>query len=152
MQPILTCTEAAEWAKPRLDGQDHTQLMAEACLDRFDTTGKYRYARGCAGFAGFAPGTINPTMVREISARMSALVGPQWAAWGTEQFTSNLIVCSSPGARLLPHPSYCHPGRITSATVFLHFIGYVRFSNGLYAKLAREVSHDLIDASTNRPH
>ena len=143
VQPILSCFEAAEWAKPRLDGQDHTQLTAEANLDRFDPEGKFRYARGCAGFAGFAKGSISPELVRHISVRMSELVGHQWSAWGTEQFASNLIVCSSPAARLLPHPEYCHPGRKIDATVFLHFIGYVRFASGLYAATARQICLDL---------
>ena len=146
VQPIISCVEAAQWAKPRLDGQDHTQLIAESNLDRFDPEGKFRYARGCAGFAGFAPGSISPALVEQISGRMSELVGPQWSAWGTEQFTSNVIVCSSPGARLLPHPAYCHPGRKTVATVFLHFIGFVRFANSLYSTTARQISKDLAKA------
>ncbi len=146
VQPILSCVDAAEWAKPRLDGQDHTQLVAESKLDGFDPEGKFRYARACAGFAGFAPGSISPALVEQISSRMSKLVGPQWSAWGTEQFTSNLIVCSSPGARLLPHPTYCHPGRITAATVFLHFIGFVRFANSLYSTTARQITKDLAKA------
>ncbi|MDO8777631.1 MAG: hypothetical protein Q7K57_54730 [Burkholderiaceae bacterium] len=152
VQPIVSCAEIAAWAKHHLDGQNHTQLLAEASLDRFDTTGRFRYARGCAGFAGFSPGSINPAKVLEISARMAELVGPPWSAWGTEQFASNLLVCSSPGARILPHPSYCNPGRITPATVFLHFIGYVRYRSGLYARLARRVSQELDGASTKRPH
>lgn len=152
VQPIVSCAEIAEWAQHRLDGQDHTQLLAEASLDRFDITGRFRYARGCAGFAGFAPGSIDPSQVFEVSVRMAELIGPQWSAWGTEQFTSNLLVCSSPGARILPHPSYCNPGRITPATVFLHFIGYVRYRSGLYATLARRVSHELLVANTARRH
>ena len=144
VQPIVSCTEMAAWARRQIDGQDHIQLLAEASLDRFDTSGRYRYARGCAGFAGFAPGSINAAQMLEVSERMGGLIGPTWSAWGTEQFTSNLLVCSSPGARILPHPSYCNPARISPATVFLHFIGYVRYRNGLYATLARRVSHELL--------
>jgi len=151
-QSIVSCVEMAVWAKRHLDGQDHTQLLAEASLDRFDTTGRCRYARGCAGFAGFASGSINAAQVLAVSARMADLIGPKWSAWGTEQFTSNLLVCSSPGARILPHPGYCNPARITPATVFLHFIGYVRYSSGLYARLARKVSHELLVANTARRH
>lgn len=146
IQPIITCAEAAGWAKSRLDGKDHPQLVAEASLDRFDPTGKFRYARGCAGFAGFAPGTISPAQVQEISSRMSELVGPLWSAWGTEQFASNLIVCSSKMARVLPHPAYCSPGLRTTATVFLHFIGFARYRSTLYAKLAYKVSEELANS------
>jgi hypothetical protein len=142
-QTIGSCAEIAQWAKPRLDGKDHTQLLAESHLDRFDTTGQFRYARGCAGFAGFAPGQINSAQMLKISSGMEKLIGEVWSAWGTEQFTSNLIVCSSPAARILPHPRYCNPARMTDATVFLHFIGYVRYRSGLYATLAHKVSREL---------
>lgn len=147
VQSIVSCAEMAAWAKPRLNGQDHTQLLAEASLDRFDTSGRYRYARGCSGFSGFAAGSVEPAQVHDVSVRMAALMGAQWSAWGSEQFASNLLVCSSPGARLLPHPGYCNPGRITAATVFLHFIGYVRHRSGLYARLARQVSRELNETS-----
>jgi len=124
--------------------------VAEASLARFDSTGQYRYARGCSGFAGFAPGSIKTEQVLEVSLRMEELIGPKWSAWGTEQFTSNLIVCSSPGARILPHPTYCNPNWMTSATVFLHFIGYVRYRSGLYARLARRISNELAAASSQQ--
>jgi hypothetical protein len=144
VQPILPVAEFAEIARQRLDGNDHVQALAEANVDRLDASGNYRYARGCAGFAGFAPGQIDIDQMRFISARMAELIGSSWSAWGTEQFTSNLIVCSSPNARLLPHPDYCAPTRITSSTVFLHFIGFIRFRTGLYGQLARNTSQALI--------
>lgn len=146
VQAIIPCTQAAEWARLRLEGKDHPQLVAEASLDRFDTDGNFRYARGCAGFAGFAPGTISPVQIQEISSRMSALVGSLWSAWGTEQFASNLIICSSKMARLLPHPAYCSPGLRTNATVFLHFIGFARYRSTLYANLASQVCEELTNS------
>lgn len=147
VQPITSCAEAAEWAKSRLGGGDHTQLLAEAHLDQFDPERRFLYARGCAGFAGFAPGSISGALVSHISETMAKLIGEKWSAWGTEQFASNLIVCSSPGAKLLPHPKYCHPGRATAATVFLHFIGFVRYRTNRYAQLARQIGRAL--QSTN---
>ena len=144
VQSITSCSEIAEWAKSRLDGRDHTQLLAEASLDRFDKVDTLRYARGCAGFAGFAPGHINAEQMMDISRRMAGLVGDVWSAWGTEQFTSNLIVSNSPGAQLLPHPKYCNGDRYTRATVFLHFIGYVRYTSSRYGKLARSISRELV--------
>ena len=146
VQPLLSCQEAAAEAKKSIDGSDHVQLLAEASLDRFDNTGDFRYARGCAGFAGFAPGSISPEKVLHVSQRMSALMGDKWTAWGTEQFASNLLVCSSPGGRLLPHPDYCAPTRLTPKTVFLHFIGFIRHRTGLYAQLAQRVSRQLAPA------
>ena len=143
VQPIQNCAEIAAWANGRRDGDDHVQLLAECALAQFDPEGRYRYARGCAGFAGFAPGTISPEHVAEISERMGPILGKLWSGWGTEQFTSNLIVCSSPGARLLPHPTYCAPTRIKPHTVFLHFIGYARYRSSLYAELARRTADEL---------
>lgn len=146
VQPIMGCVETAADAQKRVDADAGIQLLAEASLDRFDTTGRFRYARGCAGFAGFARNTISPELVLEVSQRMGAILGSKWTAWGTEQFASNLIVCSSPGGRLLPHPDYCTPARKKAHTVFLHFIGYLRFRDGLYARMARATAGELMRA------
>ena len=73
------------------------------------------------------------------------------APWGTEQFSSNLLVASSPGARVLPHPRYCAAHRRTGDTAFLHFIGYVRHASGLYAQLAGEIAAEL-SASARLEH
>jgi rhodanese-related sulfurtransferase len=146
VQPILPCTEMAVLAQQDVDANAGVQLLAEAALDRFDPTGTHRYARGCAGFAGFAKGALDPDRVLDLSQRMSTLLGPKWSAWGTEQFASNLLVCSSPGGRLLPHPDYCAPTRITPKTVFLHFIGFIRFRDGLYARTAQRLSRELAQA------
>ena len=145
-QEIQRCAEVSAWAKTRLDGKDHVQLLAECRLAEFDPHGQFRYARGCSGFAGFALNSITPEKVLHVSQTMAGLMGDQWSAWGTEQFSSNLLVCSSPGARLLPHPAYCAPTRIKPHTVFLHFIGFVRHRTPLYAQLARHVSRQLSPA------
>ncbi len=143
VQPILSCVEMAAEAQKTVDADAGIQLLSEASLDRFDPSGSFRYARGCAGFAGFAQGAINPDLVLDVSQRMSALLGSKWSAWGTEQFASNLLVCSSPGGRLLPHPDYCAPTRLTPSTVFLHFIGFIRFRDGLYGRTAHRLSREL---------
>lgn len=143
VQPILSCAEMAAEAQKIVDGHAGIQLLAEASLDRLDRTGRFRYARGCAGFAGFAQGAVNPDLVLEVSCRMSTILDKKWSAWGTEQFASNLLVCSSPGGRLLPHPDYCAPTRLTPKTVFLHFIGFIRFRDGLYARTAQRLSREL---------
>ncbi len=142
-QRIQSCEESARWAKTRLDDGQHIQILAESCLDRFDTVGDYRYVRGCAGFAGFARGSIDPDRVLRVSERMGEIMGKRWSDWGTEQFTSDLLVASSPGARILPHPRYCAPHRRDADSVFFHFIGYVRFSTGFYAAVADRVARQL---------
>jgi len=146
-QLITSSQEAAEVARSRLSEGDHPQAYAEAALDKFDLGARYRYVRGCAGFAGFARGSIDTAAVVAVSKGMSELLGERWSAWGTEQFTSNLLVASSPGARVLPHPRYCAPHRRDAGTVFLHFIGYVRYTTGYYAELAARVARELQTAS-----
>ena len=147
VQPILSCVEMSKQARNVLGADPGVQSLAEANLDRFDQSGRFRYARGCAGFAGFSKGSINPDLVLEVSTRMSSVLGAKWTAWGTEQFASNLLVCSSPGGHLLPHPDYCAPTRLTSDTVFLHFIGFIRFRDGLYASTARRLARELAPLS-----
>lgn len=143
-QAIVGTHDIAKWARARREGgSDHIQLLAEACLDRFDAAGAQRYVRGCSGFAGFAKGTFDPDRVADFSQRMQAHMGERWAQWGTEQFASNFFVANSPGARLLPHAQYCAPHRRTADTVFFHFIGYVRYTTGLYTRVAAEVVRDL---------
>ena len=128
-------------------GTDHVQGLAESCLDRFDLDGRWRYVRGCAGFTGFARGSIDVARVAEVSDGMRALLGERWSAWGTEQFSSNLLVASSPGGRVLPHPRYCAPHRRTGDTAFLHFIGYARHASGLYTQLAGGIAAELKGSS-----
>lgn len=137
------CSTAEMAALARAAGGDHIQGRCEALLDRLDPEQRWSYVRGCAGFAGFAQGSFDRELLKEISARMRALIGEDWDRWGTEQFTSNLVVSSSPGGRVLPHPRYCAPHRRTSDTVFLHFIGYVRYATGYYADVSRRVSAEL---------
>jgi hypothetical protein len=144
---IADAAVVAAWARARLAEGDHVQAHAEAQLDRLGA-GCTRYVRGCSGFAGFARGSVDAGRVREISDRMAALLGARWSAWGTEQFTSNLLVANSDGARVLPHPAYCAPHRRRAETVFLHFIGYVRHASGLYAELARTMARELADAAS----
>ena len=145
-QEIGSTSEQAAWARGQLQGEVHIQGLCEAALDRLDPGNQFRYVRGCAGFAGFARNSISPALVLDVSQRMQALIGERWSGWGTEQFTSNLLVATSAGARVLPHPNYCAPHRRNSATVFYHFIGYVRYASGLYARLANQVMQELRSA------
>jgi len=137
-QNLISCVEAAQWAKGRDGAGEHIQILAEAHLLRLPRSEHARYVRGCAGFSGFALGSFSRSQLREFSKTMSGILGDRWTAWGTEQFSSNFMVSNSPRACVLPHPKYCHPGRERPGTVFLHFIGYVRFTTDRYARAARE--------------
>lgn len=142
-QDFVSCLEAANWAKPRIASGEHVQVLAEASLDRLLGAESGHYVRGCAGFSGFALGSFNRSKLCEFSHAMSQLLTDKWSAWGTEQFASNYMVSNSPLACVLPHPKYCHPGRERAGTVFLHFIGYVRFATNRYARAARETYNAL---------
>lgn len=138
-QAITSTQEAAARWQNELGDASHVQALAESLLERFDPTGEFRYVRGCAGFAGFARGSITIDRVRSLSARMGGVMGDRWSEWGTEQFASNLLVASSPGAMVLPHPKYCAPHYRRPASALFHFIGFVRFRDGFYAATARRL-------------
>lgn len=138
-QDFVSGMAAAKWAQDEQTGDDHVQLIAESHLDRLPDVERRRYVRGCAGFSGFAQGSFTRSDLRELSRHMEDALGSRWSAWGSEQFASNFIVANTAEAIVLPHPKYCHPGRERAGAAFLHFIGYVRFVNGRYATVAREV-------------
>ena len=143
-QSIETCAEISARARTWLTGtNDHVQVIAESLVEKIEGAEELRYARGCAGFAGYPRGSFDFARLRGLSERMSRVMGDRWAQWGTEQFTSNLLLASMPGFRLLPHPKYCAPHRRKAHTVFLHFIGYVRFTTPLYARVASSLVRDL---------
>lgn len=145
-QDFLSCSVAAEWARWAIvkHGYDRVQALAEAVLDQLDLPGTVRYVRGCAGFSGFAPGSFDLARMLEISQRMGALLGEAWSRWGTEQFTTNLIISNTPHARVLPHPKYCMPTVRNHDTAFIHFIGYERYLSGLYGELATDIAKELL--------
>ncbi|KAB2927598.1 MAG: hypothetical protein F9K30_03465 [Dechloromonas sp.] len=143
IQKIESLAEIASWAKGRLTGNDHVQLVAESVLDRFPDQQHWKYVRACSGFAGFPHGGFDKDKLIKVSQEMGALLGDRWSEWGTEQFSSNLVLASMEGAKLLPHPKYCAPHRANGDTAFRHFIGYVRHTTPLYGDLAGIVAAEL---------
>jgi hypothetical protein len=142
-QGFVSCQEIAAWARGRLTSGDHIQVLAESKLDCLANYSDLRYTRGCAGFSGFARNSFGLSRLCEFSKQMQGLFGTRWAEWGTEQFTSNFMVANSPAATVLPHPKYCHPLRERPGTVFLHFVGFVRFKTGRYAEVTKSVCNHL---------
>jgi hypothetical protein len=138
----------AEWARGSDLESEHVQIVAESQLDKLAPQFS-RYVRGCSGFAGFPKGSFDRGALKSVSAAMRPLLGEQWSAWGTEQFSSNLIVANIPAAKVLPHPTYCNPNYEAPHTVFMHFIGYTRFRTDRYARAASEVCAALLAAE---PH
>lgn len=117
----------------------HIQALAEASFDKVRGFNDMRYVRGCSGFTGFRRGALTLEMVQDYSAQMYAAVGTRWSEWGTEQVMSNLLVSNSGPAIVLPHPKYCNCTAIAEdKTAFIHFIGYCRFKNNTYSRLANK--------------
>jgi len=144
-QEFETMAERAAQAKQITVGQDnsHIQVLAESKLDKLSGYEALRYVRGCSGFAGFPAGSFSRERVEALSQEMYAALGSKWNTWGSEQFTSNVIIANSARAVVLPHPKYCACNRVRDETAFIHFIGSCRFNDGTYARLARRVIGEL---------
>ena len=131
----------------------HVQLAMEAQMDKVRIPGRdtLSYARGCAGFAGFAPDASGSQLAEAFSAEASRLLGfDHWKQWGSEQVTSNFLVSNEPGSVLLPYEHYCNFWNepYGDDMRFVHFIGTFRFHGGLYGRLSRIMADKLRAAET----
>ena len=144
-QTFEAMSDRAIKAKRIIAGQyrSHIQVLAEANMDKLSGYEAARYVRGCSGFAGFSHRSFSRDKVENLSREMYAVLGSEWNMWGSEQFSSNVIVANSASALVLPHPKYCACNRVQTETAFIHFIGSCRFSAGMYARLARRVIDQL---------
>lgn len=116
--------------------RDKIGCVAEMALPRLPNPAELSYARGSAGFAGFAQGAFGFEKLEEFSRQMRQLVGDRWSEWGSEQVASNFVVANSSGAVVLPYALYScfEPWIDTSMRVFLHFYGTYRLCDGLYRR------------------
>lgn len=130
------------------DPRAHIQVVAEASVDKLRGFDSMNYIRGCAGFSGFPRGSFSKETVEDISQQMVAALGDRWSEWGTEQFTSNVIVANTADPMVLPHPKYCDCTQLRGDPVFVHFIGTCRFKGGRYGRLARRTIGILQQATT----
>lgn len=147
-QQIEYMPSAVATARGHLLDGNGIQPVSEANFDQLENHEALKYARGCAGFSGFAKGATSREFIENISRQMFKAVGERWSEWGTEQVTSNIAVANSPLALMLPHPKYCNCTRIQNGiTQFIHFIGYCRFKGGIYARLVRAATGSLNEKS-----
>ena len=117
--------------------------IGSAALPGYDSL---RYVRGCAGFAGFAPGGHGRGLAEALSLAMDEAIGrDSWSRWGSEQVTSNFVVANGHDPLLLPYDRYLNFwnaalfGRSHFATdpAFIHFIGTYRFHGDAYLAATR---------------
>ena len=125
-------------------GRVHVQSAIEQAMEAVAIPGQatLRYARGCSGFAGFAPAASGRALAEAFSAEADRLIGrPRWEEWGSEQVTSNFVIANDPDALLLPYDRYMNYWNepIADGTGFAHFVGTFRYHGGAYAAAARAV-------------
>lgn len=126
-----------------LDPAIHVQEAIEASLGRIDA-GLPRpghYVRGCAGFAGFAPGGLGRATAEAFSAEATALLGwDNWKRWGSEQVMSNVIVANEGEPVLLPYGRYRNywDDGMPEDVRFVHFIGTCRYHGTAYRDATRK--------------
>ena len=133
IEPMRTNAERViKNVKPTPDA--HVQMVAEAAFIELPNCDDLHYVRGCAGFSGFAKGSINPDFIENISSSMEKQIGQKWHEWGSEQVMSNIVVANTPNAAVLPHPKYCDCTKINATeTHFIHYVGSCRFTTDHYA-------------------
>ena len=121
----------------------HVQAKIETLLPQVAAAavgGLSHYVRGCAGFAGFAPGGPGRELADAFSRAAAAQLGPEvWAQWGSEQVMSNLYIANEGEPVLLPYARYLNFWNepISSEAAFVHFVGTFRYHRGAYADAAR---------------
>ena len=120
----------------------HVQMQIEARMPEVAGAagGLSHYVRGCAGFAGFAPGGPGRELADRFSAAASAALGAEvWAQWGSEQVMSNLYIANEGEPVLLPYERYLNFWNepVASDAAFVHFVGTYRYHGGAYAAAAR---------------
>lgn len=141
LQAKVNVADVAQWAKYHClkKSDPHVQLVCEShLLDAADGDQSKVYIRGCSGFAGFGVSSFSEDDLRRLSKNMASKLGEKWQKWGTEQFASNYIVSNIPNSCVLPHPVYTTPDLINDTTVFVHFIGPLRYSGGKYLNFLRK--------------
>ncbi|MDE2436930.1 MAG: hypothetical protein KGM49_11780, partial [Sphingomonadales bacterium] len=121
----------------------HVQARIEAVMHRIDAglPQPGHYVRGCAGFAGFAPGGLSRDVADAFSREASALLGgASWSQWGSEQVMSNVIVSNEGEPLLLPYDHYMNYWREPNLgrASLVHFLGTCRYDRGMYVSAARQ--------------
>lgn len=139
-QSLLTLAQTTANASADEIGQCHIQGFAEACMAKVGLPESAMYVRGCSGFTGFPQSAGMRDHLLQFSISMSRKIGEaRWSSWGTEQVTSNYLVANAFETQVLPYPAYGTPNEMNEDTVFIHFIGSMRFADNKYETTSRTV-------------
>ncbi|HMT47618.1 MAG TPA: hypothetical protein PKE59_10790 [Novosphingobium sp.] len=120
----------------------HVQTKTEAVMAQLCAVlpEPRHYVRGCAGFAGFAPGGLDRSAAEAFSRKAEEKLGPGvWSQWGSEQVMSNVIIANEGEPVLLPYDRYLNFWNepVGEEVAFVHFVGTYRYHGGVYAQAAR---------------
>jgi hypothetical protein len=138
--------ELARLLYPAGPQDGHVQVRFESRLGLLGDDCPYRYARGCSGFAGFAPGGEGRPRAAAFLDILTRLVGPDDVTiWGTEQIASNFHLANEPDPVILSARRYVNYwGRPwTENTAFIHFVGTHRYAGDAYASTTRTAIADM---------
>jgi hypothetical protein len=121
---------------------NYIEIIAAKNMCKLPEYEQLRYSRCSACFSGFAKNSFSREKVENFSTKMELIIGQRWHEWGTEQVTSDVMICNSPTAEILPYHKYisyyANPEINYSESAYLHFTGTHRFKNGLYIKTAQK--------------
>lgn len=136
-QELMTLADMGTWSRRHHGSYNGIQCVVEGSLDRVGLSGSY-YVRGCAGFTGFPRSENMRSNLLAFSKAMKEKHKERWAEWSTEQVTSNYLVSNMPSTKVLPFPEYSTPDAQDHSAVFMHFMGYLRFTTGKYKKATQQ--------------
>ncbi len=125
---------------------DYVGILLEQTFATWANAEALKYARASSGFAGFAKGGTSIDLLQWFHAQMRQSLLHRWRDWGTEQSGSNFIIANTPGAIMLPYPSYATFPLPTAneRAKFFHFIGSNRFNELFFARQGQRIIDLLI--------
>lgn len=127
----------------------HIQIESEKQLVNVKSIDLDGYFRGCSAFAGFPKNSNLMQPLNDFSKEMEQFVGSRWTEWGTEQFSSNVMISLCEDAVALPWPKYQNfgfpfygpltksPAQVKDVSV-IHFIGTNRYRKNVYRQLIKK--------------
>ena len=123
----------------------HVQARVESRLAAMPDAERWRYIRGCAGFAGFPSGCEGRAMAAELLGLLRGAVGDGVTEWGSEQVMSNMLIANLPDPVLLPYERYLNYEAEAWGLQarLVHFFGTHRHRHGAYAVATHRAIADL---------